>query len=625
MSSIPPKAREAMALARRGDLEEAIQTGEAALADAPGDGGLRWFIGMLHARRLDFDRAVPHLQQATRLMDGHPLARLELIRILIAAGRLDEAAATIAGTGVSGAAELELARLDALLHERRGDHRRAAALLRTIVARDGNDAESWGRLGGCLLALGDSTGATASFDRALLLAPDRHDLALKRAEARVATGAGEAALVEARATAGARPSDPMSLVIQARIEDLLERPADATASLRSALALDPDCEPALLSLADLLERDNCIDEFETVVERLGALDEPPPALCLLRARLALRKGDFEAARRLARVAPSSIDPGTRARLLGEAADRLGDAEAAFAAFAEMNRLTAREAADPAAAAAAYRGQISALGARITPEWYAGWWKPRPAPVFLFGFPRSGTTLLDTFLAGHPGTLVLEEKPVLKAAADALGDPARLPMIGHDEIVTLRQAYYDALDAIAPAAAEAELVVDKLPLGIADTALAHRLFPNARFIFVERHPCDVVLSGYMTRFDPRGGMANFLTLEDLAELYDVTMEHWRRCREVFPLDVHTIRYERLVADPEGELRPLAGFLGIEWTPRLLDHRASAKARAFIGTPSYAQVGEPIYSRASGRWRRYRRFIEPVLPKLLPWAERMDYPI
>ena len=346
---------------------------------------------------------------------------------------------------------------------------------------------------------------------------------------------------------------------------------------------------------------------------------------LTRQQLAGRAGVDQDARRLARVAPSSIDPGTRARLLGEAADRLGDAEAAFAAFAEMNRLTAREAADPAAAAAAYRGQISALGARITPEWYAGWWKPRPAPVFLFGFPRSGTTLLDTFLAGHPGTLVLEEKPVLKAAADALGDPARLPMIGHDEIVTLRQAYYDALDAIAPAAAEAELVVDKLPLGIADTALAHRLFPNARFIFVERHPCDVVLSGYMTRFDPRGGMANFLTLEDLAELYDVTMEHWRRCREVFPLDVHTIRYERLVADPEGELRPLAGFLGIEWTPRLLDHRASAKARAFIGTPSYAQVGEPIYSRASGRWRRYRRFIEPVLPKLLPWAERMDYPI
>lgn len=625
MTSIPPKARAAMELARRGEIEEAIVAGEAALSDAPGDGGLRWFVGMLHARRLDFDRAVPHLQQATSMMDDHPLARLELIRTLIAAGRLDEAAATITATQVGGPAALELVRLDALLSERRGDHRRAATLLRTVVARDGKDVESWGRLGACLLALGDMDEAIGSFDRAIALSGGRHDLVLKRAEAQVAGGAGGAALDEARARAKARPADPMSRVIVARIEDLLDRPAEATASLRSALAIDPGFAPALLALADLLERNNCVDEFETVVDQLAQVDEPPPTLPLLRARLALRKGEFEIARRLARVAPASIDPGMRAKLIGEASDRLGDVEAAFAAFTEMNGFTARETAGTAAMAAAYRERIGALSARITPEWYATWRKPRPAPVFLFGFPRSGTTLLDTFLAGHPRAAVIEERPVLQAAADELGDPARLPLLDEAEIAALRRTYYDALDRVAPEAAEAELVIDKLPLGIADTALAHRIFPSARFIFVQRHPCDVVLSGYMTRFDPRGGMANFLTLEDLAELYDLTMDHWARCREVFPLDVHVVRYERLVTDPESELRPLAAFLGIDWSPHLLDHRASAKARAFIGTPSYAQVSEPVYSRAKGRWLRYRRFMESVLPKLAPWAERMGYSI
>jgi len=625
VSSIPFKAREAMEFARRGELAEAIASGEAAIAAAPGDGGLRWFIGMLHVRRLDFERAVPHLRQAADLTGGHPLARIELVRALIAAGRLDEAASTIAATRVDGPAALELARLDALLHERGGDHRRAAMLLRTVVAREADDFESWGRLGACLLALGDCDGAVAALDRVLALRGDRHDFALKRAEARLAAGAGSAALDEAHAAARARPADPMARVVAARIEDLLDRPADAEASLRAALAIDADCAQALLALADLLERDNRVAELEQIVERLAALDPSPPEITLLRARLALRKGDFEAARRLARVAPASTAPGTRARILGEAADRLGDVEAAFAAFADMNLLTASETAGATAMAAAYRDRISAQSARITPAWYAGWRKPRSAPVFLFGFPRSGTTLLDTFLGGHPGALVLEEKPVLEAAAKALGDPERLPLLDRDEVDALRQIYYDALDAIAPAAPAADLVIDKLPLGLTETALAHRLFPDARFIFVERHPCDVVLSGYMTRFDPRGGMANFLTLEDLAQLYDVAMDHWRRCRTVFPLNVHLVRYERLIADPEGELRPLAEFLGMEWSDRLLDHRASAKARAFIGTPSYAQVGEPIYARASGRWTRYRRFLEPVLPTLAPWADRMGYPI
>src|SRR6185295_10402336 len=124
---------------------------------------------------------------------------------------------------------------------------------------------------------------------------------------------------------------------------------------------------------------------------------------------------------------------------------------------------------------------------------------------------------------------------------ALGGIERLPGLDGAAIERLRGIYFDALDAIVPGA-EGRLVIDKLPLGIVDTALVHRIFPDARFIFAERHPCDVVLSGFMTRFDPRGGMANFLDLESLAALYDAVMTYWRRACEVFPLNVHTIRYE-----------------------------------------------------------------------------------
>src|SRR5436190_1119517 len=118
---------------------------------------------------------------------------------------------------------------------------------------------------------------------------------------------------------------------------------------------------------------------------------------------------------------------------------------------------------------------------------------------MLGFPRSGTTLIDTMLAGHPDAVVLEEKPVLAAAAEALGDLARLPGLDAGAVAALRARYFEALDSFAPDTA-GRLVIDKLPLGISHAPLIHRLFPEAPIVFVERHPCDVVLSCFMARFD-----------------------------------------------------------------------------------------------------------------------------
>jgi hypothetical protein len=249
---------------------------------------------------------------------------------------------------------------------------------------------------------------------------------------------------------------------------------------------------------------------------------------------------------------------------------------------------------------------------------------RPAPAFLFGFPRSGTTLLDTFLMGHPDAAVLEERPVLHAVAEKLGAETGLERLDARAIDSLRAHYFTVAEHYAPEA-RGRQVIDKLPFGILDTALIHRIFPDARFIFVERHPCDVVLSCFMTRFDPKGGMANFLTLEDTARLYDLVMGHWRQCRAVFPLDVHTLRYERMIEDPESTLRPLTAFLGLTWHEGLLDHRGTAKARAHVATPSYAQIAEPLYTRARGRWEHYREQMAPVLPVLAPWADAMGYEV
>jgi hypothetical protein len=93
--------------------------------------------------------------------------------------------------------------------------------------------------------------------------------------------------------------------------------------------------------------------------------------------------------------------------------------------------------------------------------------------------------------------------------------------------------------------------------------------------------------------------------------------------LFPIASHAVRYERLVEDPRAELQPLVTWLGLDWNDRLLAHEETAKERGRVKTASYAQIGEKLYTRASGRWRRYADQLAPVMPILAPWADRMGY--
>ena len=80
---------------------------------------------------------------------------------------------------------------------------------------------------------------------------------------------------------------------------------------------------------------------------------------------------------------------------------------------------------------------------------------------------------------------------------------------------------------------------------------------------------------------------------------------------------------MVQDPPTVLRPVVEALGLEWHEGMLDHTKTAAERGLIRTASYAQVTQPIYTRSVGRWQRYRKHLEPVLPVLAPWIEKFGY--
>jgi Sulfotransferase family len=224
--------------------------------------------------------------------------------------------------------------------------------------------------------------------------------------------------------------------------------------------------------------------------------------------------------------------------------------------------------------------------------------------------------------GHPQIEVLEEEPPLRIANQLIPDFERLPILGDEGIRSARNAYFESAAELTPLA-PGKLLIDKNPLTMNLLPQVRRLFPEARIILALRHPCDVVLSCFMANFRLNDGMANFLRLDTAAELYDLSFRYYEHVQSLMPMPTHSFIYENVVADRESELRKLFDFLGLDWHDAVLDHQATALKRGRIKTASYSQVAEPIYTRAAGRWHKYRKHLEPVLPVLEPWIEKLGY--
>ena len=552
-------------------------------------------------------------------------------------------------------------RNDAWRLQSQGRLAEAEAAYRRLVERDPGDFESWNNLGNVHVAAGELEAAVAALEQAASLRPDLPMIRLNLAGALARAGRLQESLAQNEKAARDAPDDLACLVELSRAHarlgqhDSVLAPldralalhpgqpgllvelglaqagrgafAEAEAAYREAIRHQPGFAPAWLYLGILLEHSNRADELAPLLDSAEANRVPAAELALIRAFMLRRQGDFAGALAAAHSVPPGIEPLRRAQLIGESIDRLGDSAAAFEAFAAMNRIAL--AGWPAAreAAAVYRSGLDQRLAGITPDWYASWTPAAPpperaSPIFLMGFPRSGTTLLDTLLMGHSRLHIVEEKPLLQPVREWMGAIERLAGLTEEELALLREVYFDTLDAEDPPP-PGKRVVDKMPLNIAELPVIHRLFPDARIILALRHPCDVVLSCFTTNFGLNRAMANFLDLGDAARLYDLVMRCWTRCSEVFPLQVHELRYEDLVEDPEAAIRPLLDFLGLDCEAAMLDHRRAAASRGYVASASYAQVTEPLYDRSRGRWTRYREQLREVIPLLSPWVERFGY--
>ncbi|WP_070151649.1 tetratricopeptide repeat-containing sulfotransferase family protein [Sphingobium phenoxybenzoativorans] len=655
--------RETMALASRGNLNGARAFAEKALRENGSQGPIHALLGMICCRAGDLSSGIEHMREALRSNPNDPVIAANLTTAMIDSGRFGEAVEICTQQRAMNDPSGRMWRLRGFILQQTDDHAAAASAYEQVVAIAPDDFESWNNLGNARVTAGEMDAGIAALERASALAPANGPVHLNLAAAYSNAGNLTAAAdILSRYTAKV-PDDATALVEQATVlrhlyrdSEALEvlekavaaspgnidllvqmgeeqgaawRFADAEKTLRRALNMDRRHGRAFVQLAILLEHLNREDELPVLLSEAQSAGADQGTAHFLQALICRREKRFEEGLRFLAEVPRDIEPIRLAQLEGQFRDRLNDADGAFAAFTEMNELFKQDPSEPLVRAARYRSALQADRDVVTPEWFAGWRDLPPgagegSPVFLIGFPRSGTTLLDTMLMGHDNVQVLEERPTLQKVEERLGGIARLADLSGEEVDDLRKLYFHEVSNHIERRPGA-LLVDKSPLHMTKAPLIQRLFPDAKFILALRHPCDVVLSCFITSFRLNNAMSNFLDLGTAAEFYNACFGYWEHCRSIIPIQVHPIFYEQMVNDSEAELRPLFDYLGLDWREGVLDHQRTAAARGLISTASYAQVTEPIYRRAAGRWTRYRDHLNPVLPVLQPWVERFGYSI
>lgn len=639
--------QEAIAAFQQGDLDRARSLVQKQLDQAP-SAQLLHLMGLVECRSGRLDLGIDWLVRALDAEPGNVAFQVMVARALIDAGRPGEA--LDAAPPPPGTSPPELALW----------HARAEAA--DAISRWEASAEAWGRLcsagagdwrawtnyANALAALGRWSNASVAFRHALELNPSEVSLGRSLATALFRAGRFEESADALAHWVEGAPADVNNRIMFARLladlgrDDESRAQLDKAAQLAGQMAFDESSEVLIAiasnsasasqsidvalarGLAQLLERSGRIGALEAFLDALEARGVERDQMGYAAAAAALRNKQPGEARRLLLTQPPESDPVRWHWLMARIGDALGDSALAFAEAEAMNR-SVYDYDQWRARAAAHIRFLRNLASTITPQWgsqlQTGAADERRTPAFIVGFPRSGTTLLDTFLMGHPETQVFEEAPLVGAAQSVFGDIGD-PQRSAEDLARARDAYFVA------AARDLEpgfdgLIVDKFPLNMVAAPFIQALFPGAPIIFAQRHPCDCVLSSFMQGFALSESTACFLDIGDSAAFYDATMEVWFHCTKALPLKVHTIVYEELIANAEAALRPLIEFLGLEWRDELLDHRATATARGGIGTPSYNQVTQPLTREASGRWKRYEKQLEPVLPVLLPWAERLGY--
>ena len=483
--------------------------------------------------------------------------------------------------------------------------------------------------------------ACVMFSRALALEPLDAGLRLAHAQSLFDSMRNEEALATLEGWAGFTALTADRIAAIASLLIAMGEQRQAAPALAAVLDSAQRADVAPLQVVRLLERANRLSEARQMLDRIKAGSEGAVRdveVMLVEAALAQRdRAHEEAARLYSEVLKYHHDFLRRHQILfplARSLDALGRYDEAFATFEEAHRSqVAFIAAALGKPATDSSPAIELARESCNPQDIAAWQDAgapsvEDSPIFIVAFPRSGTTLLEQILDAHPLLRSMDETPFLREALEdvrgyGIRYPAELAALSAAQLQKVRERYFERVRKRVELQ-RGQRLVDKNPLNMMRLPLIRRLFPEARIVLAVRHPCDTLLSCFVQEF--RADLALISRdLPTLAHNFRTAFDFWYAQLPLLGGATFELRYETLVTDFAVEVRRLAEFLLLPWDEALLAPAAHARSKAYISTPSYSQVVEPINPRSIGRWKNYQRHFAAALPHLTPYLERWGYSI
>jgi tetratricopeptide (TPR) repeat protein len=479
-----------------------------------------------------------------------------------------------------------------------------------LIARNARDPEGHFLAGLAERGARRPRQAAEYFQRALGLAPDRYDAAIELASLYSVRGRHkEAHDLLSRYTPRLQDS-PLYLDVAGLAYSAIGLPELAWPLHHRADALQPGVPKFMANLAACGITLGRIEESRALYLKLLEWDPSHHRNHFQLAQLGRAKDDTHLQQMLKLLAGSTSPPTQNIFLqyaIGKELEDLGRWDEAFEHF--------RQAGDAASSASKYDvAQDVALIDTIidvcNPDWARqpaskkGVVSARKQPLFIVGLPRTGTTLTERILTSHSQVESIGETLQIEAALCRMGAgqsmaPGVLRAAAWGDMAQLAADY---IDSVQYRFGSKPMFIEKYPENFHYLGFIARAWPDARLLYLRRHPLDACLALYKQPY-----FRYAYDLEDLGRYYiahDRLLKYWR---SVLGARLIEVSYEALVSDPEQQVRQLLERLGLDFEPACLEIEKNESASA---TASAVQIREPIHARSVGRWRHFAQQLDPL---------------
>ncbi len=600
------------ALLDQNKIPESISTLEGVLARAPEFAQARVDLARAYRRNGQPARARDEVRQVLGKMPHHHLAWLAYGDALVDLEQYADARVAFERARLTDPARQHIEEATAALVAE--DHKTSEGIIRKILQGDPSHLAALCGLAALSLAA-DKTDDAERLLRHALKQSEHNPLAGRGlVQALMALGRLEEADEAARRLIRIEPENPQTWITIGSVSTRLLRQERALEAYEQAARLKPEEARLRLSIGHVHKTLGRRKDSETAYKAALGMD---PGMADAYWSLADLKNysfsDAEIAAMQHQLTNDSIKRCDAAQLhfaLGKAFEQRGQYPQAFADYARGNALRRLDAPFDIEHFERRTARISAFFDTAFFAGHAGSGDPSPAPIFIVGLPRSGSTLLEQILASHSRVEGTMELPniitITHQFDDMLPNRDGYPeTVGGAPVGLLSALGSRYLAETAPIRTGSEHFIDKLPNNFSHIGLIHSILPHAIIIDARRHPMDCCFSTFKQHFAE--GQTFSYDLDDLGRYYRcylLLMDHWDA---VLPGKVLHVQYEDLVRDPEPNIRRLLDHCRLPFEAACLNFHQTKRS---VRTASAEQVRQPIYTSGVGHWRHFEAELQPL---------------